>query len=180
MAYDRADWSKHYDDGKGFRPLRDAERDLFARHAPAPEGGRALEVGCGTGELAARLAGLGYDVDALDFAEAAVARARKEHESVDGVRWLCLDIEHDDPADLHDEGYDLITMRLVYAFVGDRSRVVRSLADRLRPGGRSTTSKVLGNARRTRGSSLTLRAVAEPSPVHIHTASPSHENHRGT
>ena len=135
MAYDRADWSKHYDEGKGFRPLREVERDLFARHTPAPDGGRALEVGCGTGELATHLAGLGYEVDALDFADAALARAQKEQEGVEGVRWLCVDIEHDDPADLNDQGYDLITMRLTYSFLGDRTRVVRTLAARLRPAG---------------------------------------------
>ncbi|WP_243088152.1 class I SAM-dependent methyltransferase [Streptomyces sp. 891-h] len=69
MAYDRSEWSRHYDEGKGFRPLRDVERGLFARHTPTPDGGRALEVGCGTGELAAHLAELGYHVDGVDFAE---------------------------------------------------------------------------------------------------------------
>ncbi|WP_342668121.1 methyltransferase domain-containing protein [Streptomyces violens] len=135
MAYDRSDWSKHYDEGRGFRPLRDVERDLLTRHTSAPDGGRALDVGCGTGELAAHLAELGYEVDAVDFAEGALARARKEQDGAEGVRWLCLDIEHDDPAGLNDDGYDLITMRLMLAFVGDRTRVVRSLANRLRPGG---------------------------------------------
>lgn len=135
MPYDRSDWSTHYDQGRSFRSLRDVERDLFARNAPTPEGGRALEVGCGTGELAAHLNEMGYEVDAVDFAEGALARARKEQEVAEGVRWLCLDIEHDDPAELHDEGYDLITMRLMLAFVGDRTRVVRTLAARLRLGG---------------------------------------------
>ncbi|MFE9332397.1 NUDIX domain-containing protein [Streptomyces sp. NPDC006925] len=137
MAYDRSDWSKHYDEGRGFRPLRDVERDLLTRHTPAPDGGRALEVGCGTGELAAHLAALGYVVDAVDFAEGALARARKEQEGaeVQGVRWLCMDIEHDDPSELNGDGYDLVIMRLVLAFVGDRTRVVRSLAAQLRPGG---------------------------------------------
>ncbi|WP_371534867.1 methyltransferase [Streptomyces sp. NBC_01023] len=135
MGYTRADWSEHYKDGRGFRPLRDVERDLLIRHAPAPDGGRALEVGCGTGELAAHLTQLGYAVDALDFAEGALARARQTHEHVEGVRWLCLDIEHDDLADLDGEGYDLVIMRLVYAFLGDRTSAVRALAARLRPGG---------------------------------------------
>ncbi|MFI7245260.1 methyltransferase, FxLD system [Streptomyces qinglanensis] len=134
MAYDCSDWSKHYDEGRGFRPLRGVERDLLTGHTPAPDGGRALEVGCGTGELAAHLAELGYVVDAVDFAEGALARARKEQESTK-VRWLCTDIERDDPSELNDDGYDLVIMRLVLAFVGDRTRVVRSLAARLRPGG---------------------------------------------
>ncbi|MFJ8676259.1 methyltransferase, FxLD system [Streptomyces sp. NPDC093589] len=135
MAYDRSEWSTHYYEGRGFRPLRDVERELIARHTPAPDGGRALEVGCGTGDLAGHLAGLGYAVDAVDFAEGALTRACKEQERAEGVRWLCLDIERDDPSELHDEGYDLITMRLMLASVSDRSRVMRSLAARLRPGG---------------------------------------------
>lgn len=73
MAYDRADWSQHYDDDRSFRPLHDSERDLLTRRAPAPDGGRALELGCGTGELAVFLTELGYTVDAADFAEGETA-----------------------------------------------------------------------------------------------------------
>ncbi|QIY59015.1 NUDIX domain-containing protein [Streptomyces sp. RPA4-5] len=135
MSYDRADWSQHYKDGRGFRPLRNSERSLLARHAPAPDDGRALELGCGTGELAAFLTELGYTVDAVDFAEGALARARKERAGAERVRWLCLDIEHDDPAELSDGGYDLITLRLVFPFLHDRTRVLHRLAARLRTGG---------------------------------------------
>ncbi|MEE1823802.1 methyltransferase, FxLD system [Streptomyces sp. BE20] len=136
MAYVREEWEEHYAGGRGFRPLGDSERALLAEHTPAPEaGGRALDLGCGTGELAAHLAGLGYTVDAVDFAASAVERARAEHDGVEGVRWLRLDIERDDPAQLNGDGYDLITLRLMYPFLGDRTRVLRALGERLRPGG---------------------------------------------
>ncbi|MFF1869778.1 class I SAM-dependent methyltransferase [Streptomyces sp. CB03911] len=128
-------WEQHYTDGLDFAPLGADELTLLAEHVAAPEGGgRALEVGCGTGELAAHLAATGYTVDALDLAGAALVRARARHQG-DGVRWLRLDIEHDDPADLDAAGYDLITLRLVLAFIGDRTRVLRTLGERLRPGG---------------------------------------------
>ncbi|MFD8423237.1 class I SAM-dependent methyltransferase [Streptomyces sp. NPDC059466] len=135
MAYTRANWSKHYNDGHSFSRLSAEEKRLLVQHALAPEGGRALDVGCGTGELAAFLASLGYTVDGTDFAEGALTRARAEHAAVEGVRWLCLDVEHDDLAPLAADGYDLITMRLSIAFIRDRARVLRRLTVRLRTGG---------------------------------------------
>lgn len=136
MGYTVDQWRRHYADGHGFRPLGDVERDLLAEHAPAPDGGgRALDVGCGTGELAAHLASLGYAVDAVDYADSALERARAEHGDTGGVRWLRLDIERDDPAALHAGGYDLITLRLAYPFLRDRSRVLHCLGARLRVGG---------------------------------------------
>ncbi|MFG3013856.1 methyltransferase, FxLD system [Streptomyces cinerochromogenes] len=137
MTYTARDqWEQHFSDGKGFRQVGDRERELLAEHTPAPDGGgRALDVGCGTGELAVYLASLGYTVDAADFADSALARARKEHADVEGVRWLQLDIERDDPAPLHEEGYDLVVLRLVYPFVKDRGRVLHGLGERLRDGG---------------------------------------------
>lgn len=130
----REQWHRHYAAGRGFRPLGDAERALLTEHAPAPEhGGRALDVGCGTGELAVHLASLGYAVDAVDYADSALERARARN--AEGVRWLRLDVERDDPAALHPAGYDLITLRLAYAFLRDRDRVLSYLGERLRTGG---------------------------------------------
>ncbi|MER5632866.1 class I SAM-dependent methyltransferase [Streptomyces nitrosporeus] len=84
MGYTRADWSAHFSEGRDFRQLGDDEKRLIAEHAPPPAGGRALDACCGTGELAAFLATLGYTVDATDFAEGALARARAERSTVEG------------------------------------------------------------------------------------------------
>ncbi|MER6271661.1 methyltransferase, FxLD system [Streptomyces sp900105755] len=135
MGYTRTDWSKHYTEGRGFRRLGDEEKRLLVEHAPAPVDGRALDVGCGTGELASYLASLGYTVDGADFAEGALKRARAEHAEAEAVRWLCVDVEHDDLADLAEGGYDLVVLRLSIAFIRDRARVLRRLAARLREGG---------------------------------------------
>lgn len=135
VGYTQADWNKHFSDGRGFRRLGDEERDMLVKHAPAPEGGRALDACCGTGEMAAYLVSLGYTVDGVDFAEGALERAHGEQADVEGVRWLCLDIEQDDLADLAEDGYDLVVLRLSIAFIRDRARVLRRLTARLRKGG---------------------------------------------
>lgn len=134
MGYVRQDeWNHHYAEGKGFRQLGDAERDLLAEHVPAPHGGRALDVGCGLGELAVFLRSVGYTVDAVDYADSALSRAGADCPG--DVRLLHLDIERDDLDDLSNDGYDLITFRLAYPFLRDRTRVMHDLGLRLRRGG---------------------------------------------
>ncbi|MFF4244691.1 methyltransferase, FxLD system [Streptomyces sp. NPDC001822] len=130
----RNDWSERCTEGRGLRRLGDEEKGLLVEHAPAPEGGRALDVGCGTGEMSAHLASLGYTVDGADFAEDALEQARTDHPDAE-VRWLCLDIERDDPAPLGNDLYDLVVFRLSVAFLNDRTRVLHALGRRLREGG---------------------------------------------
>ncbi|MEW1648450.1 NUDIX domain-containing protein [Streptomyces sp. NPDC091219] len=133
-------WDAHYAAGKNFSALRDTERSLIAEHAPVPEGGgRALDVGCGLGELARHLAESGYEVDAVDFAPTALDRAalaaldRSDVQPATPVYHL-LDIERDG-LDVLASAYDLITLRLSWAFVHDRTRVMNRLRERLRPDG---------------------------------------------
>ncbi|MFI6617777.1 NUDIX domain-containing protein [Streptomyces sp. NPDC050528] len=130
-------WDAHYADGNTFSPLRDSERALLAEHAPAPEGGGlALDLGCGLGELARHLAESGYEVDAVDFAPAALARAEDQPIAANSaVNYHLLDIERDSLDALPHPAYDLITLRLSWAFVHDRTRVMNRLRERLRPGG---------------------------------------------
>ncbi|MEU0005350.1 NUDIX domain-containing protein [Streptomyces sp. NPDC006314] len=127
------EWDAHYASGGRFRPLGDAERRLLAEHVPAPADGLALDVGCGLGELARHLAGCGYRVDAVDRSAVALAEARRAEGAE--VVYRRLDIERDDLGGLPRPSYDLITVRLVWAFVRDRTRVLNRLRERLRPGG---------------------------------------------
>ncbi|MFD7873479.1 methyltransferase domain-containing protein [Streptomyces sp. NPDC059766] len=133
MFTTQEEWDRGYADGLRYRRLGDSERLLLAAHTPAPTEGRALDVGCGVGELAAHLAGLGYSVDAVDWPATALAEAGARYGGA--VRWLRLDIEGDDRGPLHADGYDLITLRFVAPFLTSRDRTLHALGHRLRPGG---------------------------------------------
>jgi ASC-1-like (ASCH) protein/8-oxo-dGTP pyrophosphatase MutT (NUDIX family)/ubiquinone/menaquinone biosynthesis C-methylase UbiE len=127
------EWDRGYTQGRRYRPLTDTERSLLTTHLPPAAGGRALEVGCGTGELAAHLSSSGYTVDAIDWSETALAEAGTRYG--DAARWLRLDVEGDDGASLNADGYDLITLRFVAPFLSSRDRTLDALGRRLRPGG---------------------------------------------
>jgi SAM-dependent methyltransferase len=71
-----------------FRDLHDSGRDLdwggrwtepFLEPLESAGARRVLELGCGTGHDAARLAGAGHEVTAVDLSEAALARARERY-----------------------------------------------------------------------------------------------------
>lgn len=62
--------------------------DLFKNHRAKP-GVRALDLGCGTGASSRLLAKVGYEVDAWDVSETAIARARTlSKDCLDTVRFI--------------------------------------------------------------------------------------------
>ncbi|MEU9253758.1 methyltransferase domain-containing protein [Streptomyces sp. NPDC048270] len=132
------DWHAHYDGGRDFRPLTETERNVLSRHLALPEGeqgSRALDVACGTGGLARFLAQeFGYRVDAVDWAESALARAAAT--TSEGIAYHRLDVTSGDVAALAPHGgYRLIAMRRALAHLPDRARVMAGLAALLAPAG---------------------------------------------
>lgn len=90
--------------------------------------GRALDVACGLGATAIALAGAGFEVEAIDIAPTALARAREEanRRSVT-VDWRCADLANCRLPEAH---YDLI----VNIHFVNRD-LVAQFADALKPGG---------------------------------------------
>ena len=68
------------------------EDDTFAQLCRLfPPGSRLLEIGCGTGDMALRLAGAGREVVATDISSAMIAQAQSaaaSHPACDRVTWL--------------------------------------------------------------------------------------------
>nr|WP_205709684.1 class I SAM-dependent methyltransferase [Kineococcus siccus] len=101
----------------------------IGRRLPA-HAGHALDVGCGAGELARRLAARADHVTALDADPATVATARRLSAGVANLDLRCADLL---TADLPG-GYDVITAVAVLHHVPLETALVR-LRDLLAPGG---------------------------------------------
>lgn len=95
-GYDR--WAEIYDDDGN--PLVSLEEPWIDRLVGPVEGMRVLDVGCGTGRHALRLAEAGAIVDALDFSSVMLQKAR--------VKWECLAARRTLPARVAFHRHDLL------------------------------------------------------------------------
>jgi len=91
--------------------------------------GDALDLGCGTGELAGWLSQHGFHVLGLDFSDEALEKARHAFPSVSFDNWD-LDQLADYP--FQRSAYDLIVDRLVYVFLKDKERYLQTIKEKLR------------------------------------------------
>jgi len=118
-----------------YDPLNPDRSDLDAYVALAGQTGArsVLDIGCGTGTLACRLARAGNEVIAVDPAAASLSVARRKP-SADRVRWIAGDVSELPPLQV-----DLATMtgNVAQVFSDDEDWVTALLATRraLRPGG---------------------------------------------
>lgn len=134
----RAYWSKRaetFDLSYGHKIRTEAELSAWAAllrdHGGLKAGDRVLDLAAGTGEVTRILLALGCSVDALDFAEPMLARARAKHAGA-AVRFHLADAED---TMMPDAAYDAVVCRhLVWTLIDPR----RAFADWLRvlkPGG---------------------------------------------
>ncbi len=128
-------WNDHYVQGKNFRPVSEQEAALLTGHSGPGPGRRALDLGCGTGEYAAALHGLGFTTTGADFSKVAVTTAQDRHQGRDGLDFQLMDVDRGGLALLPAAGFDLITCRLFLPFV-DLLPTVACARHLLVPGGR--------------------------------------------
>jgi len=127
-----AELAQRYDDPELVR-VHDPVRGLL----PETGGGKlALDIGAGSGRDAAWLAGLGYEVVAVEPASAMRAEAIRRHPEL-SIRWL--DDRLPGLGKVHGLGlaYDLILVSAVWQHIApvDRARAFRKLTTLMKPGG---------------------------------------------
>jgi malonyl-CoA O-methyltransferase len=91
-----------------------------------------LEIGCGTGKNTSFLAQIGQSLQAVDFSQGMIARAR-EKVRAENVRFSLMDIIR--PWEFAAGSFDLIVCNLVLEHIQDLSHVFSEAARTLRLGG---------------------------------------------
>ncbi len=112
----------------------------------APQAGeKILDLGCGTGHLAAKLADMGAIVTGIDSSPSMIAQGRQ---NFPGLKFVLGDVR-----DFHfDETFDAVFSNAVLHWVHEAEAAARCVAGALRPGGRFVLEMgVKGNVARIRG-----------------------------
>lgn len=128
--------SRWWDPEGEFRPLHQINplRLDWIRQIVDLDGARAVDIGCGGGILAEAMTESGANVTAIDMAEAPLAVARlhllESGAEVDYRRSTAEELAEHEPGQ-----YDIVTCLEMLEHVPDPSRVVRSCAELVRPGG---------------------------------------------
>ncbi len=99
------------------------------------KGDRVLDIACGTGIVACRIAGTGATVAAIDLDPDRLeyARRRADDEGV-SIKWIEGNAER---LPMRQPAFDLVTCQQGLQFMGDKKRVVAEIRRVLAPGGRA-------------------------------------------
>ena len=125
------DWNKRYADDELVWTIR-PNRFLVAE-VEGMKPGRALDLACGEGRHAIWLAGLFWDVRAVDFSDVAIAKGRElaERHAVQ-VEWEVADLNGYVP---EPESDDLVIVFYLQVPAGQRTPILRRAASAVSPGG---------------------------------------------
>lgn len=125
-------WERHY---RSQRPGTARVNPLLAETVSPLRPGAALDLGCGAGGDTLWLAQQGWQVTAVDISTTAVERVRESAREL-GVAHRVTAEQHD-LADSFPAGrFDLVSAQYFHTpFAMSRSRVLRTAASALRPGG---------------------------------------------
>lgn len=121
-------WAETYDEPTNV--LVQAEERVLLRRSFDVSGKKILDVGCGTGRHAIRMAEAGAEVTGIDFSDKMLEVARKKAEGIQ-IRFVHADLR----SIPLDEVFDMVTCHLVLNHVEDLVAAMREISRLTKAGG---------------------------------------------
>ncbi len=121
-------WSQLYQKGHDYRPITGLEVDQYLSSIKNGKA-RALDIGCGTGQLIRELYHKGFVVTGIDVSATAIKIAKSR--TVHDIEYFHLDIESDHIDSISRKTYHLITCRLVFAFIRNKDKFLQRVQNLL-------------------------------------------------
>lgn len=106
-------WDSIYHNGKDYRLISTNSLNRIIEAVDIHEG-RALDIGCGTGQLSRELYHRGFSVTGVDISSEALQSARSASKYIEYIE---MDFESDSLDQLGSTKFDLIPCKLVFAFI---------------------------------------------------------------
>jgi 2-polyprenyl-6-hydroxyphenyl methylase/3-demethylubiquinone-9 3-methyltransferase len=126
-----ASWQGNYGPKGKFNKRLERFAARLSELSPPP--GRILDFGCGTGEIAAAMDHMGYQVTGCDIAERMIEIARSSHGGT-ATKWICLKPDWE-ALPFGDCSFDGVVASSVFEYLVDVQRVAAEVSRVLRPGG---------------------------------------------
>lgn len=126
-------WAETYDSHWLNHYLFEPSHALLLKQLKGLPPGRALDIGCGTGEFARRLAARGWDVLAMDLCEPMVQKARGK---ANGTARPLVAVGDSERLPFADGACDVVTCANSFHHYPHQEAVVREMFRVLKPGGR--------------------------------------------
>lgn len=127
-GYDR--WAKVYDHDAN--PLQALEEPILVERIGSVQGLDVLDLGCGTGRHALRMAAAGAQVTAVDFSVEMLAEA-KQKPHAEAIHFVTHDLSQSLP---FDTPFDLVVCGLVLEHIRDLSAFYREVFETTKTSGR--------------------------------------------
>lgn len=130
-------WDEIYNNGTDFRAISQRDIDIIIGYISPSSGSiTSLDIGCGTGHLTRELWHRGFAPTGIDTSEKAIELARSYTVLDDNENsYKVFNLETQAAADLTTKTFTLITCKLVYAFIDDKTTFLNNVSQLLAPGG---------------------------------------------
>jgi 2-polyprenyl-3-methyl-5-hydroxy-6-metoxy-1,4-benzoquinol methylase len=123
----KEDWDRYFREGKDFSPVNDLFIEDFLNFLKSlglKNIKYILDLGCGTGNFTVKLAKRGYRVKAVDYSFEAIKIAKEKAKKAGISNLIDFEINDIEKIEFEKEKYDLVILRLVYAFIKNKKRLL--------------------------------------------------------